>query len=397
MDTQRKVDLSLKDQNSEDRKIIVATANPAPDAGFAITKEGLAMNRNGIIDLRSDTVTQPTDEMLHAMLAAQIGDDVYEDDPTTNRLEMLAAETLGKEAALFVPSGTMGNQIGILVGTSRGDEVICGRKSHVFEHEVGACSVLSGVTLHTLDYPDSVPDLEMIRHAIRTTDIHEPPTRLLCLENALANGKVVPVELLGEIYAFAKKTGLTIHLDGARVFNAAVSLGNDVREITQYCDTVNACLSKGLSAPIGSILAGSSETIRRARKYRKMLGGGMRQTGILAAAGIVAIETMTQRLAEDHRTADLLAAELSKINNVNVKNDRRDINMVFFDIDFNCDEGSAQLLREALPKKFKKNGIYICGYIEADKEWRWVTHNDISDDDVHTAVNMLRELLDALR
>ncbi|MEI3424497.1 MAG: threonine aldolase family protein [Christensenellales bacterium] len=257
------------------------------------------------IDLRSDTVTQPTLAMRAAMAAAEVGDDVYGDDPTMNELEALAAQTLGKEAAMFATSGTMGNQIGIMSQTRRGDEIIAGAESHIVMHEVGAAAVLSGVNVRQIDYPNCIPVPEMIAARIRPDDIHEPPTALICLENALANGRVVPLETMAEIRKIADAHSLPVHLDGARVFNAATALGVDVKEITKYADTVSCCLSKGLCAPVGAVLAGPKATIERARKCRKMLGGGMRQCGILGAAGIIALKDMTKRLGEDHANASL--------------------------------------------------------------------------------------------
>ena len=233
------------------------------------------------IDFRSDTVTHPTPAMRQAMFEAAVGDDVYQDDPTTNELERLAAEMLGMEAALFVPSGTMGNQLAVMTHTRRGDEAIVSIGCHIFEHEVGAASVLSGVTLHPLTFPNGVYDAAMIEGAIRSDDIHEPPTTLICLENALANGRVVPVETMREIREMANAHGIAVHMDGARLFNAATALGVDVKELTACVDSVSCCLSKGLCAPVGSVLCGSAEFIARARRNRKLLGGGMRQTGIL--------------------------------------------------------------------------------------------------------------------
>ena len=250
------------------------------------------MEQKQWIDLRSDTVTQPTQAMRDAMYQAPVGDDVYQDDPTTNLLEAEAAQILGKEAAMFITSGTMGNQLGILTQTRRGDEILVGAESHIFFHEVGAAAVLSGVNLRQLPFPGAMPDAGMIEEAIRPDDIHEPPTALVCVENALAGGRVVPVPVMRQVWETAKRHGLPVHLDGARLFNAAAALGVDVKEITQYCDTVSCCLSKGLCAPVGAIFAGTAETVARARRYRKMLGGGMRQNGFLAAAGRIAIKEM---------------------------------------------------------------------------------------------------------
>ena len=337
------------------------------------------------IDLRSDTVTQPTQEMRDAMQNALVGDDVYQDDPTTNELEAYAAKVLGKEAALFVTSGTMGNQLGIMAQTRRGDEIIAGSHSHIVVHEVGAAAVLSGVTVRMIDFPAYMPIPEMIENAIRSDDIHEPPTSMICLENALANGRVVPLETMAKVRIIADKNKLPIHLDGARVFNAAAFLGVDVKEITKYCDTISCCLSKGLCAPVGAILAGSEEVVSRARKFRKMIGGGMRQNGILAAAGIIALRDMQMRLVEDHENAKYTADRLSKISGVNVMWDCLDINMVFFTID-----RSAEIV-SALEGEMLKRGIKIGGYSEG--AMRWVLNNDINREDIDTAVSVLKDLL----
>lgn len=337
------------------------------------------------IDLRSDTVTRPTLAMRAAMAAAEVGDDVYGDDPTVNELEALAAETLGFEAALFVTSGTMGNQLGIMSQTRRGDEIIAGANSHIFMHEVGAAAVLSGVTVRQVDYPNCIPVPAMVEAAIRPDDIHEPPTSLICLENALANGRLVPVETMAEIRRIADEHGLNVHLDGARVFNAAVALGVDVKEITRYADSVSCCLSKGLCAPVGAIFAGRAETVKRARKCRKLLGGGMRQAGILAAAGILALKEMPKRLSEDHANAKRLAELLSQIDGVSIDKDSVEINMVFFKLDRSAE------LKAALPEKMKQHGILINP--EELGEFRFVTNNDVSAKDVEFAAGTFASLL----
>ena len=337
------------------------------------------------IDLRSDTVTRPTLAMRAAMAAAEVGDDVYGDDPTVNELEALAAETLGFEAALFVTSGTMGNQLGIMSQTSRGDEIIAGANSHIFMHEVGAAAVLSGVTVRQVDYPNCIPVPAMVEAAIRPDDIHEPPTSLICLENALANGRLVPVETMAEIRRIADEHGLNVHLDGARVFNAAAALGVDVKEITRYADSVSCCLSKGLCAPVGAIFAGRAETVKRARKCRKLLGGGMRQAGILAAAGILALKEMPKRLSEDHANAKRLAELLSQIDGVSIDKDSVEINMVFFKLDRSAE------LKAALPEKMKQHGILINP--EELGEFRFVTNNDVSAKDVEFAAGTFASLL----
>lgn len=337
------------------------------------------------IDLRSDTVTRPTLAMRAAMAAAEVGDDVYGDDPTVNELEALAAETLGFEAAMFVTSGTMGNQLGIMSQTRRGDEIIAGANSHIFMHEVGAAAVLSGVTVRQVDYPNCIPVPAMVEAAIRPDDIHEPPTSLICLENALANGRLVPVETMAEIRRIADEHGLNVHLDGARVFNAAAALGVDVKEITRYADSVSCCLSKGLCAPVGAIFAGRAETVKRARKCRKLLGGGMRQAGILAAAGILALKEMPKRLSEDHANAKRLAELLSQIDGVSIDKDSVEINMVFFKLDRSAE------LKAALPEKMKQHGILINP--EELGEFRFVTNNDVSAKDVEFAAGTFASLL----
>ena len=337
------------------------------------------------IDLRSDTVTRPTLAMRAAMAAAEVGDDVYGDDPTVNELEALAAETLGFEAALFVTSGTMGNQLGIMSQTRRGDEIIAGANSHIFMHEVGAAAVLSGVTVRQVDYPNCIPVPAMVEAAIRPDDIHEPPTSLICLENALANGRLVPVETMAEIRRIADEHGLNVHLDGARVFNAAAALGVDVKEITRYADSVSCCLSNGLCAPVGAIFAGRAETVKRARKCRKLLGGGMRQAGILAAAGILALKEMPKRLSEDHANAKRLAELLSQIDGVSIDKDSVEINMVFFKLDRSAE------LKAALPEKMKQHGILINP--EELGEFRFVTNNDVSAKDVEFAAGTFASLL----
>lgn len=339
------------------------------------------------IDLRSDTVTQPTKEMREAMANAPVGDDVYGDDPTVNELERLAAERLNKEAALFVPSGTMGNQLCVMAQTRRGDEVILSDDAHIFVHEVGAAAVLSAVTLRQLHFENGIFDAAKIERAIRTEDIHEPPTSLVCMENALSNGRVVPLSIMAEVYAVAKKHNLRVHLDGARLFNAAVALGVDAKDITQYTDTVSCCLSKGLCAPVGSVIAGDRAFIERARKYRKMLGGGMRQAGILAAAGILALTDMTKRLHIDHENARYMAQELQKLPGVTVDLGAVDINMVFFDVK------RERAVLEAVQANMLKDGVKING--ESEGNFRFVTSNDVSRADIDTAIASLSRAIGA--
>jgi len=306
------------------------------------------------IDLRSDTVTLPTDEMRDAMRNAAVGDDVYGDDPTVALLEALAAKKVGKEAALFVPSGTFGNQLALFTHCKRGDEVILGEDCHIVEHEVGASSVIAGVQLRTLVSDKGMLMPDQIASRIRSEDIHCPPTGLICIENAHSNGRVIPIENMKDIYTLAGKHDIPVHLDGARLFNAAVSLDKDAGQLTQYCDSVMFCLSKGLCAPLGSILAGSTAFIDKARKGRKLMGGGMRQAGIIAAAGIVALNTMIEKLHLDHKNALLLGSLLEKIPGIKVNTEEIQINMVFFDISGACKD-EKKLMQGLFEKGIKAN------------------------------------------
>jgi len=267
------------------------------------------------IDLRSDTVTKPTPEMIKAMAEAEVGDDVYGEDPTVNRLEELAAEILGKEAALLVTSGTQGNQVAVLTHCVNGDEVIMEADSHIFYYEGGAVAALAGVQTRILPGERGALSAEQVRKAIRGKNIHTPRTTLVCLENThnRAGGAVIAPEQMKEVYEVARAHQVAVHLDGARLFNAAVAKGRDVRDFTPYTDSVQICLSKGLSAPVGSILAGTREFIEEARWWRKKLGGGMRQAGYLAAPGILALTEMVARLAEDHERAKRLGEGLQQM------------------------------------------------------------------------------------
>lgn len=337
------------------------------------------------IDLRSDTVTMPTDEMRQAMANAEVGDDVYGDDPTINKLEKLAAQIIGKESAIFVPSGTFGNQLAVLTHAKRGQEVIIGNNSHIVVHEVGGTAVIAGVQLRTLDTINGTFDVQQVEAAIRSDDIHEPETGLICVENAHSSGAVVKIDNLKQIKQIAQKHNIPVHMDGARIFNAATSLNVDVKEIASCADSVMFCLSKGLAAPVGSIVAGTEAFIKRARKNRKLLGGGMRQAGILAAAGIIALEKMSKRLGEDHENAKYLADELSKIDGINIKWDRLDIDMVFFTIN-NLKISSDELVSKLYAKNIKINGI-------SEGEFRFVTHVGVSKQDIDYAISCLKEIL----
>ncbi len=337
-----------------------------------------------MIDLRSDTVTLPTEEMKAAMLSCELGDDVYEDDPTVNRLEALAAQTLGKEAALFVPTGTMGNQLAIMTHTNRGDEIIASRNAHVVLHECGAPAVLAGVNVRMVIHDNDYIYPQDVLDAYRDPeDIHYPKTALLCMENALGNGRVVPLDHMKTVYDTAKSKDVAVHLDGARIFNAATSLGVSAADIAQYADSVMFCISKGLCAPVGSLLCGSRTFVAKARRNRKLLGGGMRQAGILAACGIVALEQMTKRLHEDHANAQYLAQELQKIDYVEVDPSTVHINMVFFKVnrpDFDHEGFVAYMLQNGV----KINGIEL-------GEYRYVTHRWVSREDLDKVLEVMRK------
>jgi threonine aldolase len=282
------------------------------------------------IDLRSDTVTWPTQAMREAMANAPVGDDVYGDDPTMNELETSAALKVGKEAALFVPSGTFGNQLALFTWCPRGSEVILGEQCHIIQHEAGAASIIAGVQTRTVDAPDGILEPDAIKARIRGVDIHYPPTSLVCLENAHSSGRVIPLSYMAEVSSLAKSAGLPVHLDGARLFNAAASLHVEAAEIASKVDSVMFCLSKGLCAPVGSMLAGSADFVAAARRKRKPMGGGLRQAGILAAAGLIALDVMTKRLSEDHENARRLAERLATVPGLDVLKGNLDINMVFF-------------------------------------------------------------------
>jgi len=335
-----------------------------------------------MIDFRSDTVTKPTLKMREAMMNAVVGDDVYQDDPTINELERIAAEMTGKEASLFVTSGTMGNQLAIYAQTKRGDEIILGSQSHIKNYEVGASAVISGVSFHTINEINGMIPLSDMKKGIRGSDIHYPDTGLVCIENAHGSGVVLPLAYMEEVYQLAQKNNLKVHLDGARLFNAAVHLNVDAKEICNYVDSVTFCLSKGLAAPIGSMLCGTKEFVERARRGRKLLGGGMRQVGVLGAPGIIALKEMSTRLKEDHENAIYLANELNQLDQFDVDMQRLEINMVFVEsaIDF-----------EALAKYLNQHDIIIGGY--KNKSIRLACHNDIKRHDIDFFIQKVKEYL----
>ena len=336
------------------------------------------------IDLRSDSVTQPTQEMRDAMYTAPVGDDVFGDDPTVKNLEQLCARKVGKEAGLFVASGTMGNQLAVMTHTARGDEIIISSGSHIVVHEVGAAAVLSGVMLKVVECEDDILTPEIIEKAVRPQDFMSH-TSLVCIENALTNGKVMSLDQMKAIYDTSKKHNLPIHLDGARLFNASVALGVDAKELTQYCDSVMVCLSKGLCAPVGSVLCGSKEFIEKARRNRQLMGGGMRQAGFVAACGIIALEKMVDRLQDDHDNAKYMAHRLNKIKGVNVLMNNVDVNMVFFKLN------KPKEFIYSLPGKMLEYGIKMAG--EEGGLLRFITNNDVSRADVMRVCDVFEKIL----
>jgi threonine aldolase len=345
------------------------------------------MKNVNVIDLRSDTVTKPTEKMRAVMAAAEVGDDVYGEDPTVNRLEERAAEIFGREAAIFVPTGTMGNQIAIRMHTDHGQEVICEARSHILDWEMAMVAAYSGCVPRTVAGERGVLRWEQIERAIAPKIYYRAQTALVAIENThnMAGGTVTPLAVMEEICNGAKSAGLKTHLDGARIFNAAVALGVEVSKLTKGFDTVMFCLSKGLGAPVGSMLVGSRNDIDRARVFRKALGGGMRQAGVLAAAGLIALEEMTARLAEDHANARMMAEKIAACSGVEVDLESVQTNIVFF----RMKKGGAPELVAAL----KKDGI-LCSAIGSDSV-RLVTHYDVSREECEKAVQgILKEIGD---
>jgi threonine aldolase len=336
-----------------------------------------------IYDFRSDTVTHPTPAMRQTMAAAEVGDDVYGEDPTVNALEAKSAKLMGKEAALFVTSGTMGNLLAVLAVCGRGDEVIMGKQGHTFLHEAGGVSALGGVVMNTIpNQPDGTLALTDLEQALRSPeDIHQPISKMIILENTQNDCGGVPlsVKYCDSIGEFARLHGLVLHLDGARIFNAAISLNVQVPDLTRSVDSVTFCLSKGLCAPVGSVLCGSREFIAKARRQRKMLGGGMRQAGILAAAGLVALDTMIERLAEDHRRAKKLAEGLATVPGLRLDKGTPYTNMVYLAL-----TPEVRLDAPAIVKAMEKQGILIGD--TGKRTFRLVTHHDVDDEAVAACI-----------
>lgn len=337
------------------------------------------------IDLRSDTVTKPTDKMIRAMAEAEVGDDVYREDPTVNRLEELAAEYLGKEAALFVTSGTQGNQVAVLTHCVNGDEVILEAESHLFYYEGGAIAALAGVQPRTVKGIRGAMQPADVEKAIRGVNIHFPRTKLICLENThnRAGGAVLTPEQMKGVYEVAQRHRIAVHLDGARLFNAAVALGVDVRELTQYTDSVQVCLSKGLSAPVGCVLAGERGFIEEARWWRKKLGGGMRQAGYLAAPGIIALTEMTSRLAEDHERAKQLAAGLQQ-RGIGVE--PVETNIVL------ANTRTINLTAVEFIQRLQEKGVLASDFDEYVT--RFTTHRHIGDSDIERTLEIIEQIVE---
>lgn len=336
-----------------------------------------------MIDLRSDTVTKPTPSMREAMAQADVGDDVYGQDPTVNRLQDLVCEMTGFEAALYMASGSQSNQVALAAHAQRGYEVISPEGAHIYEYEIGAMSVLSGLVPRLIKAPYGIPEVSDVKAAIKR-NIHQAPTGLITLENThnKAGGTVVPLKRCQEISELASEEGLPFHLDGARGFNAAVAEGVSLAEFCSPYDSVSLCLSKGLGAPVGSVLIGSKDFITKAHRYRKMFGGGMRQAGIIAAAGIVALESMIDRLKEDHERAYALAEKLSKINGLSLDLNSVQTNMIYFDV-----QDAHALIERMAQKGVLANALY-------STKIRVVIHHHISDEDINTSARVIQEALE---
>ena len=343
------------------------------------------------IDLRSDTVTLPTRSMLDAIASAHLGDDVFQEDPTINKLESLAAETMGKEAGLLVPSGTMANLTSVLSHCDRGSEVILGDQAHTFMYEAGGISAFGGIHSRQIsNQPDGTLKLEDIEGAIRQDNVHFPPTRLICLENThnRCSGMPLTVEYTKNVAELAGDHGISVHVDGARIFNAATALDVNVRELSEPVDSVSFCLSKGLSAPVGSLVCGSQDFIAQARRNRKALGGGMRQAGIIAASGIVALTTMVDRISDDHRNARTLAEGIAKINGLSIALDIVRTNIVYFSLELHDIPG------EVLVSRMSELGIHF--FELSPHTYRLVTHSDVDENDMEATLEAFKTVMEDL-
>jgi threonine aldolase len=348
------------------------------------------MNKKKYIDLRSDTVSLPNEAMIKAIQEAKLGDDVLGEDPTVNQLEKEAAEKLGKEAALLVPSGTFGNQAAIYTHTKRGDEIIAADPAHIVQYEVGAAASISGVQLRSIQSEDGYITAEQLREKIRAeADIHYPETGLIVVQNPLGNGRVVPPNVLAEIKETAEKYSIPVHMDGARIFNAAVYLKTDVKNIAALADSVMFCLSKGLGAPIGSVLVGTKAFIEKARKTRKMMGGGMRQAGIIAAPGLYALRVMTKRLEDDHKNIQKLARALNRFEIFDVDLSNIHTNILY--LGYHSDNPETGKKFSSILEEYG-----ILTYPPYGGKTRFVTHHNISSEDIDRFVNLLPEITERL-
>lgn len=358
----------------------------------------LNQNAEAVVDLRSDTVTKPTDAMREAMARAAVGDDVFGDDPTVRELEETAARMLGKEAALFLPSGTMANLAALLAHAEPGREVLLGETSHMYYYEVGGVSRIAGLFPRLFRGEDGHPAPDELRALLRPANIHFPKAALLCLENThnLAGGVVLAPERMRALIQVARDAGLRVHLDGARLFNAARALQVDVRELTADVDSVMISLSKGLSAPVGSLLAGERGFVERARKARKMLGGGMRQAGVIAAAGIVALQTMVERLGEDHAVAAAIADELAAVDGIGIDRSRVQTNIIVFSVPGDGwsergPSGESLTPADAFLQRLARRGVLA---VPRDaRHVRFVTHRHVRMDDVSRIAAAVRASL----
>ena len=342
-----------------------------------------------MIDLRSDTVTKPSAAMREAMARAEVGDDVFGDDPTVNHLQEVAADVMGKEAAIFVPSGTMGNLSALLAHCGRGQEALIGDESHIYHYEAGGASALGGIPYHPLptNVHGEIP-LDLLANAMRPAyDAHAAMTGVICLENThnRCGGVVLSLEYMAQVKAFADERGIPVHLDGARVFNAAVALGVDVREIAKHVTSIQFCLSKGLGAPIGSVVAGSRDFIKRVHRWRKMLGGGMRQVGVIAAAGLIALTESPQRLHEDHANAQMMAQQLAAIPQIELDLASVQTNIIVFGL-----RDTTMTIPDFIAK-LKEQGVLVVPFKD---RIRAVTHCDVSREQCQTAIDVIKHVLD---
>jgi threonine aldolase len=343
--------------------------------------------REALIDLRSDTVTRPTPGMRAAMHAAEVGDDVFHEDPTVNRLEERVADLLGKEAALFVPSGTMSNQLAVNVHTRPGDELLCDVQCHIYNNEGGGPAILSGVTCRTFAGDGGILDITQLEDKVRPDDDHQVRTRLVCLENThnRGGGRVYPLEKIQAIRAWTKQHGLILHLDGARLWNALVVTGIPARRWGELFDTVSVCFSKGLGAPVGSALAGPKDVIRQARRVRKLFGGGMRQAGVLAAAALYALDHHIERLADDHRNAQVIAQAIADTPGLRLTPRQVETNLIWFQVD--RERGTAWDVEAAL----RQRGVLV--YASNSQTMRACTHLDLSAAQAERVADTIRRTL----